>query len=173
MRKPPPDALIFSIHDMGSHTGEIKEYHREVPAPAGLSTAMIGVPEGSELELDVRLESVGEGVLVSGTASFTLSGQCSRCLTELEFPGATDFQELFSYPERAAAEDTSRVTGEDIDLEPLLRDQIVLDLPFTPLCRPDCAGLCPQCGANLNDDPAHTHETPADPRWADLANWRG
>ena len=55
--------------------------------------------------------------------------------------------------------------GDLIDLEPVLRDAVVLELPFQPLCRPDCAGLCPQCGANLNDDPGHEHRPDNDPRW--------
>ena len=58
-----------------------------------------------------------------------------------------------------------------IDLEPVLRDAAMLDLPFIPLCREDCAGLCPTCGVNLNDDPDHGHDEAIDPRWAGLTDW--
>ena len=60
--------------------------------------------------------------------------------------------------------------GDLIDLEPAVRDAIVLTLPTNPLCRPDCPGLCPECGVHFDDLPAdHSHEA-ADPRWAALRN---
>ena len=63
---------------------------------------------------------------------------------------------------------TSRLEGDLVDLEPLLRDAVVLSLPFQPLCREDCPGLCTECGARLADDPGHQHEDAIDPRWAAL-----
>ena len=99
-----------------------------------------------------------EGVLVTGTAEVELHGECVRCLSAVEDRVEVDLQELFVYPgSEADEEEASRLEGDLIDLEPLLRDAVVLELPFQPLCRPDCAGLCPQCGANLNDDPGHEH----------------
>ena len=141
-------------------------------APDGIGIAMIGVPPGSAIDLDVTLEAVVEGVLVTGTAEVSLGGQCARCLEQIADSTAVDLQELYLYPGKELDDDeASRIEDELIDLEPLLRDAVVLDLPFTPLCRPDCAGLCPSCGANLNRDPEHSHAETIDSRWADLAGW--
>jgi len=135
---------------------------------------VIGVPPGSPVELDLRLESVVEGVLVTGLATVELRGECVRCLGEVSDSLEVDIQELFVYPESDADEDeASRLEGDLLDLEPLLRDGVVLDLPFQPLCREDCLGLCVDCGANLNDDPDHTHEQPLDPRWEALRRLDG
>ncbi|ETI98468.1 MAG: Metal-binding protein, partial [Leuconostoc sp. DORA_2] len=115
---------------------------------------MIGVPEDSPLDLDLRLESVGEGVLVTGAVEATLKGECSRCLDPIEEDLVLDIQELYFYPDKEAEEDASRVSAEEtIDLDPVVRAAVVLNLAFSPLCRDDCEGLCPDCGANLNEDP--------------------
>lgn len=137
-----------------------------------MGTAVIGVLPHSPIALDLRLESVGEGVLVTGTAQVRLAGECARCLTSITEDLEVDVQELYYYPGNGPDdEETSRIESDRIDLEPALRDAVVLDLPFTPLCRPDCQGLCPDCGANLNDDPGHTHGEAVDPRWGGLADW--
>jgi uncharacterized protein len=146
---------------------------RTVPAPADLGIEVLRVPEGSPVELDLRLEAVMEGVLVTGTASAELAGECARCLEPIsdEFEGR--FQELFVYDDRdySSEEDdgVSMLEGDLVDLEPLLRDAVVLALPFQPLCEDDCPGLCVECGARLAEDPDHTHEPAIDPRWAGLA----
>jgi uncharacterized protein len=149
----------------------MRKVQRTVPAPADMGTEVIGIPEGTDLELKLRLEAVMEGVLVSGTISGTAVGECIRCLEEVRLALDTQFTELFSYPENQVVEDADeevrRVENELIDLEPTLRDAVVLALPFQPVCREDCPGLCSECGALLADDPAHTHEV-ADPRWAAL-----
>ena len=143
------------------------------PAPADLGIEVLRVPEGSPVELDIRLEAVVEGVLVTGSAQAVLTGECVRCLEDLRREIAVDFQELFVYDDEPRADDmeddeTSRMVGDLVDLEPLLRDAVVLGLPFQPLCRDDCPGLCVTCGARLADDPEHAHETEIDPRWASL-----
>ncbi len=142
-----------------------------VPAPAGLGVELIGVPVGAGVELDLRLESVMEGVLVSGTATVPLAGECGRCLESVEDSLVVDLQELFAYEQSEADEDdAARMEGDLLDLEPVLRDAVVLALPLTPLCDPECAGLCVECGGRLDDLPAdHGHSAP-DPRWAALAD---
>jgi len=111
-----------------------------------------------------------EGVLASGRAWVTLSGECARCLEPLEDDLEVTLQELYVYPESDAEEDeASRLEGELLDLEPVLRDAVVLALPFRPVCTPDCPGLCLECGARLQDDPGHAHEESIDPRWAALS----
>ncbi|WP_245605655.1 YceD family protein [Promicromonospora kroppenstedtii] len=155
----------------------MRTHSATVQAPSDLGTAVIGIPEGSDLELDLRLESVMEGVLVSGTVRGIAKGECSRCLDDISRELTVDVTELFAYPERAAAsaeagdtdvEDEESVLEDDMaDLEPSLRDSVVTALPFQPLCREDCPGLCSECGARLADDPGHHHDV-VDPRWSAL-----
>jgi uncharacterized protein len=148
----------------------MRKVARTVPASAEMGTEIISIPEGTEIELKLRLEAVMEGVLVSGTASGVAVGECIRCLDEVRLPLEVSLAELFSYPENRVAEDDEevRTVEEDlINLEPALRDAVVLALPFQPVCREDCPGLCSECGVHLADDPGHTHEI-ADPRWAAL-----
>ncbi len=148
----------------------------EAPAPADLGIEVLRVPEGSPIAFELRLEAVMEGVLVTGQASARLEGECARCLEEIRDELAADFQELFVYeesdtaihPQDGESDDVSRLQGDLLDLEPTLRDSVVLTLPFQPLCRADCPGLCIECGARLADDPEHAHDEPIDPRWAKL-----
>ena len=165
----PRSGLVLDTHELGRRAGALKLVQTTVEAPADLGIAVIGVPAGSPVELDLRLESAVEGVLVTGLAQVELRGECVRCLTPLEDRIEVDLQELFVYPgSEATEEEASRLEGDRLDLEPVLRDAVVLELPFQPLCRPDCAGLCPECGANLNNDPAHQHVGDHDPRWEAL-----
>jgi uncharacterized protein len=152
----------------------MKVLRASVEAPADLGIAVIGVPPGSPVELDLRLESVVEGVLVTGTATVQVRGECVRCLGPISDELEVEIQELYVYPGVEPDDDlASRLQGDLIDLEPLLRDAVVLDLPFQPLCGDDCAGLCVECGANLNEDPNHHHEADLDPRWAALRGLEG
>lgn len=164
--------LVLDTHDLTRRAGELRTVQTTVAAPSELGIAVIRVPEGSPVALDLRLESVVEGVLVTGTAVAQLEGECVRCLTGITDEVEVDVQELFTYPGVAVSdEETSRLEGELIDLEPVLRDAIVLELPFQPVCRPDCRGLCPDCGVDLNTDPEHDHADAVDPRWAKLTQF--
>lgn len=151
---------------------------RIAPAPVDLDNPMIGIPVDSDLELDLRAESVIEGVLISGTVTGTAEGSCSRCLEQISEPIEVKIQELFRHADLASEdpdEDLPTFEDELIDLEPTLRDAVVLSLPLAPVCEPDCPGLCPQCGVSMKDDPDH-HHTQTDPRWAalsDLFNEKG
>jgi uncharacterized protein len=141
-------------------------------APAELGIEILGVPEGSQVQLDLRLEAVMDGVLVTGTASADLEGECARCLEPIEDSIVVDLQELYLYEPADRDDeddDVSRLEDDLLDLEPVLRDAVVLALPFQPLCQEDCPGLCVECGARLADDPDHRHDEPVDPRWAALA----
>ncbi len=168
----PRSGLVIDTHELGRRVGAMKEIQRIAEAPDGIGTDVIGVPPGSSVDFELRLESVVEGVLVTGTAEVTLTGQCARCLEPISFDEEVDLQELYLYPDKEPDdEEASRLEDDLFDLEPLLRDTVVLDLPYTPLCRPDCAGLCPDCGADLNADPDHAHDDRIDPRWAGLTGW--
>ena len=158
----------------------MQEVSFTAPAPAGMSIMSIGVPPGSGIDLDLRLEAVIEGVLVSGTARVRLEGECSRCLDPVSDELEIDVQELYAYEETdhrgrplptrdddEQDDEERHLVGDHLDLEPVLRDAVVLDLPLAPVCRDDCPGLCPQCGFRLEDDPEHHHDV-IDPRWAAL-----
>ncbi len=153
----------------------MQELARTAPAPAGWRVELIGVPEGAPVQTRLRLESVMEGVLVSGEVEVPLTGSCARCLEEFEDTLTLDVQELYAYEgsttEETSDEDEVRlVEGEYIDLEPMLRDAVVLSLPLAPVCDEDCAGLCAECGQRWDDLPDdHSHEQ-LDPRWAGLAD---
>lgn len=169
----PRDPFVIDTRTLGRRPGSMRKDSYTVPAPADLGVEMVGVPEGTEIELDLRLEAVMEGVLVSGTARAPLSGECARCLDPLTSSIEVELQELYVYSDtrsgESAEDDERRLEGDLIDLEPVVRDAMVLALPLSPLCRDDCRGLCAGCGERLDDLPAdHTHTT-IDPRWAALA----
>ena len=127
--------LVLDTHDLGRRAGSMRTVQTVVEAPADLGIAVIGVPVGSPVGLDLRLESVVEGVLITGTAVVQLNGECVRCLGQIDDELEVDIQELFAYAESdAGEEEASRLHGDLIDLEPVLRDQVVLDLPFQPVC---------------------------------------
>ena len=166
--------------ELGRRPGSQHEVTRTVPAPAELGIEVLRVPEGSPVQLDWRLEAVMEGVLVTGAATVTLVGECARCLESIDDELDVTFQELFVYSDQGShqAEDeeddgASRLEGDLLDLEPLLRDAVVLALPFQPLCQEDCPGLCTECGVRLADAPGHGHDEQVDPRWAALQQLAG
>lgn len=170
MRLDPRSPLVINTHELGRRPGSMRTLDLSSPAPADLGIELIGVPAGSLLELRLRLEAVMEGVLVSGEASAELVGECARCLESIEDDLVVDLQELYVYPQSDAGEDEAdRLDGELLDLEPVVRDAVVLALPYRPVCRPDCPGLCLECGARLADEPGHAHEESVDPRWAALS----
>jgi uncharacterized protein len=164
---------VIDTRSLGRRPGTGKRVVLSVPATHRIGLELISVPPGGEVSLDLRLESVAEGVLVSGRAAATAVGECSRCLTDLEMPVQTQLRELYAYPDSTTAATTDddeipRLVDELVDLEPLVTDELVLALPLAPLCRPDCAGLCVDCGERLEDlEPGHSHEM-MDSRWAAL-----
>ena len=168
----PRAPLVLDTRELGRRPGSQREVSRTVQAPADLGIEVLSVPEGSPVELDLRLEAVMEGVLVTGTARAALEGECARCLEPISDEVEVRFQELFVYDDQDVDPDeeleVSTLQHDLLDLEPLLRDAVVLALPFQPLCQDDCPGLCPECGARLADDPDHRHDEPVDPRWAAL-----
>jgi uncharacterized protein len=174
---------VFDTHELGRRPGALKRLTRSAAAQKDFGIdGVIGVPEGAPVELRIRLESVMEGVLVTGTARATAEGECVRCLEPVRQDVAADFQEMFSYPDADdrgrskqaepaddAEDDEDRLYIEDglFDLEPVLRDAVVLALPMQPVCRETCAGLCSECGIRLDENPDHHHDA-VDIRWASL-----
>lgn len=169
--------FVINTRDLPRRAGSMRELHRTVTLEEPLGSEVIAVPAGAAIELDLRLESVSEGVLVTGTASGVAVGECVRCLREVTEDVRVDLTELFAYPggrrERIGdldeEDELPTLDGDLLDLEATVTDAVVPALPFQPLCSPDCAGLCSVCGIRLDDaEPGHAHEV-LDPRWAALA----
>jgi DUF177 domain-containing protein len=171
-RLDPRRPLVLNTRALGRSPGSHQALQLTVGAPAELGTGLVRVPEGAELTLDIQLEAVTEGVLVTVAATAPLAGECARCLEPLSQSMDLRFQELFNYGqgEGPAADDGYSLEGDLLDLEPVLRDALVLALPLAPLCRDDCPGLCAECGVQLaRAGKEHGHGPAIDPRWATLA----
>jgi uncharacterized protein len=168
--------FVFDVRELGRRAGAMRTFDRDLPAADLLGAKgtldELYSAEGADLVLDLRVESVVEGTLATGRVSGSLVAQCVRCLDPVEVELDADFQELYYYdaadltPEEA--EEAMLVVEDLIDVEALVHDAVMLELPLQPLCEEDCPGLCAECGARLADDPEHRHES-VDPRWAALS----
>lgn len=173
--------LVIDISRLGRRPGSMITVDETVPSPLRIGLELIAVPQDAPLHLDLRLESVSEGVLVTGTVSAPTQGECARCLTPVTGDVVIDLTELYAYPdsttEATTDEDEVPRVGRDggsdtVDLEQPIIDAVGLALPFSPVCTPDCAGLCTECGVRIADaEPGHHHDQ-IDPRWAKLAQFR-
>ncbi len=169
----PRSPLVLDIRNLPRSPGAQRVVERVISAPSDLGLELIRVREGADLHLTLRLDSVTEGVVVSGTVQVPLVGECSRCLREVNTTLDVTFQELFAYPDSTTDETTDedevgRIHGDLIDVEPALRDAVVLDLPVHPSCRDDCPGLCPDCGTPWDELPSNHSHRQVDRRWAAL-----
>jgi len=155
------------VRDLAHRPGEMREHSLDIEVPDAMGAGLIGVRQGAELHIDVKLEGLHEGVLVSGHASADATGECSRCLIDISEPIEVDFAELFAYD---ASEDFDFFVRDDhVDTEQVVRDAVVLSLPFQPVCRPDCPGLDPVTGERLADLGEQPARQVIDPRWAALS----
>ena len=175
--------LILNTHGLPRRAGEMKEYQLDIPAHVRIGVPLIAVPEGDLVELDVRLESVTEGVLASADIYAIAHGECIRCLDPVEVVIDRKIQELYRYEPTNEKGRKKRRDDEDVDLEgeeelqmegdlmdleiPVI-DAIILTLPVNPLCSEECLGLCPDCGEKWENLPeGHAHEV-IDARWSGL-----
>ena len=180
-------AFLLSTHELPRRAGEMREFELDVDAPFRVGVPLIAVPEGDLIEVDVRCESVTEGILVTADIYAVAIGECIRCLDPIELPVDRKIQELYRYEptddkgrksrkkreeedlDDLDAEDILYVEGEQVNLELPILDAIVLSLPVNPLCDEDCLGLCPDCGEKWESLPEdHAHEA-IDARWAGLS----
>ena len=187
----PRGALVFDMRSLSRQAGSARARRLVVPAPEDLRLELARVPGGADVELDLRFEAVTEGILVTGSATAPLVGECARCLAPLASTVTASFTELYLYDGHDQHDGDDRHDGDDqhkwhdeyeepdeeryldgdlLDLEQAFRDAVVLALPMSPLCRDDCPGLCVECGVPLAQaGPGHRHEAAPDPRWAALA----
>ena len=177
-RRPDPSSQwVVDTRELGKRPGQSSQLYRRLPTSSELGVPdVITIAAGTEVTLDLLLESVVEGVLATGTVSAPSAGYCVRCLDPVSETIESRVTELFAYedPEvaddTADAEDVSPIVDDMLDLEPVARDALVLGLPHAPVCSPDCLGLCAECGEKWAElEPGHGHEK-IDPRWAALVD---
>ncbi len=166
MSTPSLTAFTLPVRDLVHRAGEMRERALDVAAPEAMGDGLVSVKEGADVHLDVRLEALHDGILVSGDVSTDATGVCGRCLTDITLPVEVEFQELFAYTADDAYDYS--VHDDHVDLEPVVRDAVVLSLPFQPVCQPDCPGLDPVTGERLADVPDRKPQEVLDPRWAAL-----
>lgn len=160
------NSFIVAVHDLINKPGTLRRFDFDLDLAEAFGVGAVTLPQGTSVHLSGRLESVHEGILVTGLAESDAKSECSRCLDPLTLPIEVDFQELFAYSRYS--EDDFEIQEEKIDLEPVVRDAVVLSLPFQPVCSEACLGLCAECGLKLADNPNHVHEAPIDSRWSEL-----
>lgn len=166
--------LAINVARLGRRPGAMFSVHHTVASPFRIGLDLIAIQRGAPVELDLRVESVSEGVLVTGTLEAPATGECARCLTAVSSYVRVNLTELFAYPDTATdatteQDEVGRVVDDIVDLEQAVIDAVGLELPLSPLCRADCPGLCPDCGTPLaTAEPGHHHAV-VDPRWARLA----
>jgi uncharacterized protein len=160
-------SAVIDVRDLIGHPGSSREVHLSEQIP-GLGMQLATVPEERPVAGDLLLESVVEGILVSGPLRGAMVLTCARCLKPFEAAFRVDVRELFS-PSVARDQDSEYPIAEGfVDLEPMIRDNVVPAMPFAPLCREDCLGICPRCGGDRNLGEC-TCDKAVDPRWAALS----
>ena len=174
-----PERLVEHVTDLRRHLGSRRPVQRTV-ALEGLGLTTAAVPEGAEIELDLVLEAIFDGVTVTGQVHVPWQGECRRCLDPVEGVMAVDVQEIFETHPATSPEDggdTWPLVGDEVDLEPIIRDAVLLGLPLAPLCSEDCQGPAPEAFPAYvegtvpedEDDDEPAEPTPVrDPRWAAL-----
>lgn len=162
-----PTPFTVPVRDIVHRPGEMREHQIDAGLSEGFGIAVIGVKDGDTVHMDVRLEALHDGILVTADVDTVATGECVRCLDDVRLPIEVEIQELFAYSEDEAFDYT--VIDEHVDLEPLVRDAVVLALPFQPVCRADCPGLDPETGERLADFPDRKPTEVIDPRWSALA----
>jgi uncharacterized protein len=159
-----------SVVELKRVAGTRATYEMEGP----LEGDMVIEPRGDSHYVDqpvrvvANVESFSDKLDVKATISASWVGICRRCLVDIGGDLVLTVDEI--YTDRPLDDLTFPLAGNELDLSPMVRETLMLELPDTPLCRPDCAGLCPECGIELNDSHCGHVAKPSDPRWAALAN---
>ena len=167
---PATSPYLVPVHDLMHRPGELRERVLEFDAPEQLGESVAVVKQGEPIRIELRLEGLHDGVLVTGEVDTTADGECVRCLDPVELPVEVEFQELFAYSDDEAFDFAIR--DDHVNLESVVRDAVVLALPFQPVCRPDCPGLDSLTGEKLPDGAVPQNREATDPRWAALEGFR-
>lgn len=165
MASPERGPLVVPVTEMVRHPGSHKRVTITTEAE-GLALPEARVPDGDPVTVDVMFDALSDGIVVKGTVAATWTGECRRCLGPATGTAVASVEEI--YQEHPITDEAFTFDGDAIDLEPLVRENLLVELPLAPLCRPDCAGLCPSCGVDRNTDPCSCDTTPSDPRWGAL-----
>jgi len=155
--------FVLNVRDLVRHPGDMRERTLDLQAPEHLGEGLVAVQAGTRIDIDVKLESLHEGILASGTVSTRADGECARCLAPVSLPVQVEFAELFAYPSEEPFDHA--LSGDTLDLEPVVRDAVVLALPFQPECVDGCEDLDLGPGISLITADA---PKPVDARWAAL-----
>lgn len=173
-----------SVAQVASRPGQSKEIDATFPAPSGIGDEIVGVDEGTDVSVVGSFDSIVDGLILNARISAPVHAECTRCLKPIQRDWTVNVTSFFPYEDKSAAgkggkagkngkeEEVDIIAGEDeaedtyllldggawADLEALLRDTLVEELPLQPLCKPDCKGLCSQCGIDLNENPDHQHD---------------
>jgi uncharacterized protein len=160
-------ALRINASELLRHPGSSRRVE------VALAAAELGIDDDrvhGEVAVDVEAVSSVDGVVVHGTVRTPWHGQCRRCLIDVEGVAVSEIEELFQ--QHPSHEEAVEIVGDQIDLAPVVREYVLLDLPEAPLCREDCAGICPQCGIDRNTGTCDCDTTVVDPRWSALEGLR-
>jgi uncharacterized protein len=156
--------LRINVSDLLSRPGHDRSERGTVPVAVTLPNA--AVP--GEASFDVSIRSLSDGVVVRGTATATAELTCTRCLSSWTSDLAVPVEQVYRTVPDDEEDELPVEPGGWIDVEPAVHDEVALALPTTPLCRPDCRGLCPTCGTDLNTDPCDGHGDDEDSPFAVL-----
>ncbi len=165
MKNQPANPFAINVFDVSHRIGEERVVSLQETLTSHWGEGVASVPEGAVVSVEVRLDGLHDGILVAADISATATGECVRCLEPVSIPVQVDFQELFAYSPTEELEFS--VHDNYVDCEPLVRDAVVLALPFQPLCDEDCLGLDPETGEKLAEPRDHNSSS-IDPRWAAL-----
>ena len=177
-----------SVAQVASRPGQSKEIDETFPAPSGIGDEIIGVDEGADVSVTGSFDSIVDGLVLTARINAPVHAECTRCLKPIKRDWTVNVTSFFPYEDastnsngKSKNDEVDIIAGEDesedtypllgggawADLEALLRDTLVEELPLQPLCKPDCKGLCSQCGVDLNEHPDHHHDV-TDIRFAAL-----
>ena len=189
--RPESSPLGIPVAQIAGRAGQSKLIDADFPAPSGIGDEIINVSEGASVHVDGSIDSIVDGLIFNATVTAPVTSECTRCLKRLDGDHTIHVTAFFPFAEddrksrRNDDDEVEIIAGEEesedtyplllnntyMDIEALLRDNLVESLPVQQLCRPDCQGLCPQCGEDLNEHPDHHHET-INMRWSALEEFK-
>jgi uncharacterized protein len=162
--------LLIDVSGLAGRPGTLMEFSNSGPMEE-LAGALGRVDASDPVDVNVLLKAGKAGIEVQGSAGGIFRLSCSRCLEEYSQEFECPFDETFFFDgDRAEEEEGYEIVGDIIDLEPMLRDAIVLEIPTHPLHSIDCRGLCSVCGVDRNDVECGHEQMHGDLRWSPLAD---